>query len=114
MIVSESVMTSRQISSRKYYLKNKDRIAAYNRVRFQLKKKELTAKSEAWWDFAFCYYCSKKVSTKSIHFDHIIPLSKGGPHSVDNLCVSCAECNMQKHDNPIEKWVKFGQQILAI
>ena len=61
-----------------------------------------------------CYYCSKMVSTKRIHFDHIIPLSKGGPHSVDNLCVSCAQCNLSKHASPIQDWYKLGQQILAL
>lgn len=61
-----------------------------------------------------CYYCSKIVSTKSIHFDHITPLSKGGPHSIENICVSCAKCNLSKHATPIQDWYKLGQQILSL
>ena len=45
--------------------------------------------------FAFCYWCHRKIHTSKIHFDHVVPLAKGGPHSVDNLCVSCAHCNLQ-------------------
>ena len=43
-----------------------------------------------------CYWCQSKGSTKKYHADHIIPLAKGGLHSLDNLCISCASCNMQK------------------
>jgi len=61
-----------------------------------------------------CYYCSKIVSTKRIHFDHIVPLSKGGPHSIENICVSCSKCNLSKHATPIQDWYKLGQQILSL
>lgn len=63
---------------------------------------------------AKCYYCEKMFSTKRIHFDHVIPLSRGGAHSIENLCVSCAPCNLHKHATPIEDWYKLGQQILSL
>lgn len=61
-----------------------------------------------------CYYCTRRVRSNSIHFDHIVPLSKGGAHSVDNLCVSCADCNLKKHDKTPQAWIKVGQQFLAL
>lgn len=61
-----------------------------------------------------CYYCSNLVSGSDLHFDHIIPLSKGGPHTVENLCVSCAKCNLTKRAKHITAWVKIGQQVLAL
>lgn len=64
--------------------------------------------------FARYYYCDKKVRTNAIHFDHIIPLSKGGPHSVENLCVSCPRCNLSKRARLIEDWMILGQQVLAL
>lgn len=63
---------------------------------------------------AICYYCQKKVSTKHIQFDHMIPLSKGGMHSVENLCVSCDKCNLSKHDKLIADWMTLGQQLLTL
>lgn len=63
---------------------------------------------------AVCYYCQKEFSTKKIHFDHIIPLSKGGPHSVENLAVSCPRCNLTKQASTIQDWMRLGQQILAL
>lgn len=47
---------------------------------------------------AKCHWCGKTVSGKSCHFDHVIPLSKGGPESLENLCVSCSSCNLSKKD----------------
>lgn len=65
---------------------------------------------------AVCYYCDKRIATDgySLHFDHIIPLSKGGPHSVENLCVSCPACNLRKSDKPVRLWIRAGQQLLEL
>lgn len=61
-----------------------------------------------------CYYCGHIVSTKKIHFDHIVPLSKGGAHAIENLCVACASCNLHKYATPVQDWYKLGQQILSL
>ena len=61
-----------------------------------------------------CYYCQRIVLTDKIHFDHIIALSNGGSHSIDNLCVSCSFCNQSKSAKPIRTWIRMGQQILEL
>lgn len=46
-----------------------------------------------------CYWCNCKIdykNSKSFHFDHYVPLAKGGSNTVDNLVVSCPKCNMSK------------------
>lgn len=63
---------------------------------------------------AVCYYCQKSISSMEVTFDHIIPLSKGGAHSVENLCVACKKCNFKKHNSMIEDWKIVGQQILSL
>ena len=43
--------------------------------------------------------CIKCGSTKNLHFDHIIPFSKGGSSLVaDNIQILCAKCNIAKKD----------------
>ncbi len=66
--------------------------------------------------FARCYYCGKRTRTKDIHFDHIIPLAKGGLHSAENLCVACQPCNNAKKDKGPTEWAqtKIGQQLLNL
>lgn len=41
-----------------------------------------------------CAYCGGK--SPEIHQEHIVPLSKGGAHSVDNVVPACPRCNMAK------------------
>ncbi len=47
-------------------------------------------------DGQICQECHHNVPDTEIEFDHIIPVSKGGPVSVDNLRVLCKKCNRKK------------------
>lgn len=51
-----------------------------------------------------CSYCGAPLFGKPIHFDHIIPLSRGGAHCVENLCASCPPCNASKCDKLVSEW----------
>jgi 5-methylcytosine-specific restriction endonuclease McrA len=42
-----------------------------------------------------CQYCG---NTQSLTIDHVIPKSKGGPHSWDNVVAACEPCNSHKGD----------------
>jgi len=42
-----------------------------------------------------CNWCNANCSEK-FEIDHIIPLSRGGSHEVDNLTIACPSCNRQK------------------
>ena len=42
-----------------------------------------------------CVYCNKK---KKLGPDHLIPLSKKGRHDIDNIVPACRNCNSQKND----------------
>lgn len=46
-----------------------------------------------------CQYCG---STKNLTIDHVIPKSKGGKDTWDNLVVACSPCNSKKGDNLLE------------
>jgi 5-methylcytosine-specific restriction endonuclease McrA len=47
-------------------------------------------------DKMVCHLCKKVVSDKDLHFDHVIPLTKGGAHSHENIAVSHRWCNQTK------------------
>lgn len=51
-----------------------------------------------------CAYCGKKL--KRLTQDHVIPLSKGGTYTADNIIPACKSCNSSKHDKDFEEWYK--------
>lgn len=53
-------------------------------------------------DGYICHLCGEGVERSDLHFDHVIPLSKGGPHIEENIRVSHARCNLRKHDKIVE------------
>lgn len=48
-------------------------------------------------DGMVCHICRLKVADKELHFDHVIPLAKGGEHTERNIAVSHARCNQKKN-----------------
>jgi HNH endonuclease len=46
-----------------------------------------------------CRACGKPVQDEDIHFDHIIPWSKGGPTEDHNIRLLCGDCNRRKGAN---------------
>ena len=47
-------------------------------------------------DGLYCVYCDDNLSNAEIHLDHVIPESKGGPTTYENLQVTCRKCNLAK------------------
>ncbi|MEZ4661482.1 MAG: HNH endonuclease signature motif containing protein [Caldilineaceae bacterium] len=47
-----------------------------------------------------CEYCRSPqvVTAQTFHVDHIVPLSKGGETTLENLCYACPRCNLRKKD----------------
>lgn len=55
-----------------------------------------------------CRYCRQSVTAATSSLDHIIPRSRGGTNSQDNLVLVCRRCNTLKGDRlPAEltEWV---------
>lgn len=46
-----------------------------------------------------CHICGGSIASfDDLHFDHVIPLSRGGAHTVDNVRPAHGICNMRKHN----------------
>jgi len=57
-------------------------------------------KEAVWWrDNGKCGYCGRQGYGMQI--DHVVPFSRGGDHSMNNLQLLCRQCNQRKSN----KWV---------
>ena len=54
-----------------------------------------------------CEYCGVDLNEKDFQIDHKIPLSRNGKHSIDNLAISCKECNNLKGTMTSEEFLIF-------
>ncbi len=43
-----------------------------------------------------CQYCANLFGTHQLTFDHVIPISRGGPTTWENIVTACAQCNTRK------------------
>lgn len=54
-----------------------------------------------------CHYCGTQlVASCDGHFDHVVPLARGGTDNADNIVFACRACNWSKHDRTPEEWLK--------
>lgn len=43
-----------------------------------------------------CQYCGRKFPTSELSLDHVVPKSRGGDTSWENIVCSCVRCNVRK------------------
>lgn len=56
-----------------------------------------------------CRWCRKPVPKNQREIDHIIPLAKGGAHTLSNLCCACSKCNRRKSAKMPEEFTGQGE-----
>ena len=49
-------------------------------------------------DASVCQYCNRKFESRDLTLDHVIPRSRGGESTWENLVASCLRCNNTKGD----------------
>lgn len=54
-------------------------------------------------DNYMCMYCDVRLPAAELTLDHIIPESRGGPASWQNLVSCCSKCNRRKADRTPEE-----------
>ena len=60
--------------------------------------------------FFICHWCGKKFSIDKLNLDHVVPLSKGGVDTKENLVPCCKSCNSAKRDKDPEQFNETLEQ----
>ena len=61
-----------------------------------------------------CLYCGEAFSTRELTRDHVIPVSRGGTDTWENIVTACRTCNHRKADSTLEEIEKIGMNLLAV
>ncbi|MCG2742671.1 MAG: HNH endonuclease [Desulfobacteraceae bacterium] len=68
-----------------------------------------------WWQqktaSGKCYYCGQAVPFKELTMDHLVPLTRGGRSTRDNLVPSCKICNNEKKNMLPLEWEEYMEML---
>lgn len=96
-------------SSLNWHAKNPDRAAHYEANRRALKRGggQTKISPQEWilkqqeYDFR-CAYC---FALTKLTRDHVVPLAKGGKHTIGNIVPACITCNSSKSKTELLEWL---------
>ena len=98
----------RRAYAMRYLAENPERMRAIRRKRRgQLRAERLTFDERDWARLLLqyrgcCAYCGQ--TSDDLHREHVIPLSRGGRHSVGNIVPACPPCNLTKKSKLLSEW----------
>lgn len=111
---SEQVRLDRQARNAEWLRANPEMRLAYQnlrRARQQTDEYELVTTEMVLGEWgSVCYICQEEVDLdaprtpgkpgwqRGLHIDHVVPLSKGGLHTLSNLRPTHGLCNLKKHN----------------
>lgn len=56
-----------------------------------------------WFGNLCCYYCGCNIDD-IYHIEHVIPISRGGSNTIDNIVLACPSCNHSKGNKLVVEW----------
>lgn len=87
--------------TRNYKLRKRNALGTHTAEDIQLQIRSQTDKKGK----LRCWWCAKVIpAEQTYHVDHVIPLSRGGSNAPENLCISCAHCNLSKFNHLPQEW----------
>jgi 5-methylcytosine-specific restriction endonuclease McrA len=118
----DSRKESERARIKKYGQENPQKMKMYRRIR---RARQKNVESEKYLESDIlhiygieCHICQETIDLtaprqvgttgweRGLHLDHVIPLSKGGPDTVDNVRPAHGICNVKKNDRDLESYVE--------
>lgn len=88
-------------------ISSKRRAAKLSQGAYQVTKRDLSRSLQRAGNR--CIYGGEDFTEENpLEWDHVIPISRGGSHSIGNLVPSCRKCNRNKHVKFVSEW-KHGR-----
>lgn len=100
-----------------YIEKNRDRLRVHDRNKHHKRRdageRKVNINPDQWFSVLEavgyrCFYCWN--TSNKLCMDHFVPLSKGGPHCIENLVPACMRCNGRKWSSmPMDFMKRIGR-----
>lgn len=112
--------------NKKYYMENTEKAQEYNRkwmrenrekmnhyvgLYYSRKRKLLSTLTQKEWKDILekhdhrCAYCNRQM--QRLTKDHVLPASRGGGYTAENIVPACGSCNSRKHDKTPEEFIEY-------
>jgi len=72
-----------------------------DRVEHDLSDQQWEALKTSWGG---CAYCA--ATDKALQRDCVLPISRGGRYTIDNIVPACASCNASKCNDEVTGWLR--------
>lgn len=83
------------------YLPSVIRLREYKKIPYRMQ--QVSKKNILMRDSYRCMYCGTRGNGQTLELEHIIPKSRGGKNTWENLVASCRKCNQKKGDRTPEE-----------
>ena len=88
--------TSHWVHSSRFSMPMPSVIRLLEYIHIPFERKSLSRKNILLRDHNTCQYCRRVFPPPELTLDHIVPRSRGGDSTWDNLVTSCRDCNLEK------------------
>jgi 5-methylcytosine-specific restriction endonuclease McrA len=125
LIIGRKVDKFQRTRTSQYNRKLKDKTEDFQRLRYRTdqgrrlgKRKLLFTCSDVirkFGRYTNCYLTGRPIDLnkpETYHFDHIVPYSRGGTNTLDNLGITCKEANKAKDVLPVDEFLNLCKEIL--
>ena len=79
------------------------------------KAKARELRKSRWWQGKIskgqCYYCALQTPPAKLTMDHVVPLTRGGLSTKNNLVACCKECNTKKKTMLPQEWQDYMEKM---
>lgn len=117
----KSTLTQRVVSKQSVLRKIQGKIIEFHRTRKTKEHNMLTFSVQdvinKFGENPRCYLTGDYINIyepDTYQFDHVIPTSKGGENTLDNLGICTKEANMSKTDHTLEEFIELCKKVVAI
>ena len=100
-VIALYLLTTEFESGRRWAKAARRRKRRMDRVEHDLSDEQWTAVQVAW---SGCAYCG--ATTGAMQRDCVLPISRGGRYTLDNIVPACRSCNASKCNDEVTGWLR--------